>query len=269
MIDLHPFTKIAWKGQDIRDQWNNRINRISRLHHEAEYRMVLDGYRKCATLHIDNYNLEDRIERIMNDGLVWLPIARSKKYSGFSHKHLYTKKGNPESFVYGVLSRDIEDARLFREVSKRRTDHNKIGELLGYPSCCTKFFTEVWSKDIFDPLYESAINTKNAKVLGDSVIVDDYSEYCNQYLRYFGLRITTHLPCNLKCSRSIEIGEVWLKLMHEIDYTATEWLIQILKLPIEWSILKGIAKINTPLFVGVCNTVFTAREKKVILNGLS
>jgi len=270
--DLSPFTKISWKGEELRVMWQPRIARISKLHSNTEYEMVKQGHRDCATLHIDWTNFEDLITKIMDDGLVWLPIVRSKRYGGFSHKHLYTHRGDPESFVYGVLARDLETAKTFVKASQNPTDHILLGDLLGYPRCCSEFFTIVWGIGEFDPLWSISASTEGQieSECGQTprTISVSCHPFANQFLRYFGLRITTHFPCSLKCKETLKVGKIWFEVMRELDATAAEWLMEILKLPLEWSALKGIAKVDTPLFVGTCNTVFTSDERKVILKGV-
>ena len=82
----------------------------------------------------------------------------------------------------------------------------------------------------------------------------------------FGVRITSHLPCSIQCDDTIKIGEKWIEAIRELDEEAGEWAVEILSMPIKWSILKGIAQVETPLFFGITNSVFTEHKKEVYIN---
>lgn len=270
-VDLHPFTKVAWKTKELKEIWAERILRVARAYNNAEYSLVKSGVRPCAVVHIDWYNADTIIEKITTDGLVYLPIRWSKKYQGFSHKHFFTQKGDPESFIYGVLSNSLESAKQFREAElNNKVDHKRIGELLAYPECCINAFNKRWGDGIIDPLFEAAeVVADKREVIngGTEVIYAKSHPYANPFLRYFGIRITSHLPCSIQCKETIEIGEAWIKAMRESDEEAADWAVEILSMPVKWNILKGIAQVETPLFFGITNTVFTEHKKEVILNG--
>ena len=267
-VDVPPFVKIAWKSKDLKEEWGERILRISRAYHNAEYLLVKKKDRACAVVHIDWKTADDLIEKITTDGLIYLPIRWSKKYSGFSHKHFFTQKGDPDSFIYGVLSYDLDHAKQFRDAELNgKVDHKVIGELLGYPECCSDAFIDRWGKGIIDPLFEAAevvgeIESNN----GTEIIHAKAHPYANPFLRYFGVRITSHLPCSIQCQDTIKIGEKWIEAMRELDEEAAKWAVAILSMPIKWGILKGIAQVETPLFFGITNSVFTEHKKEVYLN---
>jgi len=269
-VDLKPFTKIAWKSKEAKEIWAERILRISRAYHNAEYLLVKKKIRPCAVIHISwNAGVDELIERITTDRLFYLPIRWSKKYSGFSHKHFFTQKGDPDSFIYGVLSYDLDYAKQFRDAELGdHVNHEKIGELLGYPKCCTEAFIDRWSKGIFDPVFEAAeiVATKKEKINGTEIIHATAHPYANPFLRYFGVRITSHLPCTIQCEETKKIGEKWIQAMRELDEEAAKWAVEILSMPIKWSVLKGIVQVETPLFFGITNSIFTEHKKEVWLN---
>ena len=101
-------------GEYMSRFWEPLLGQVASLHDTAEYEMVRQGRRKCGTLHLAPHNFHRLIEKLRKDGMVWLPIQWSKNYTGFSHYHLPTVAGDPESTCYGVMARDIEDAELFR-----------------------------------------------------------------------------------------------------------------------------------------------------------
>lgn len=271
-IDVPPFTRLVWNSDDARRRYEHVLSKAASLHDKAEYEMVRRGKRKCGTLHLAPHNFHILSERLQKDGMVWLPIQWSKSYSGFSHYHLPTTVGDPNSSCYGVIARNMEDAEAFRTASAYngrnagKVDHEIIGELLGFPSCCAKNFVDKWAEGFFDPVWQSAIGTKTGRVVKDRVVEVEGHIHTNQMLRYFGFRTTSHFPCSLDCEATIAIGEVWLEVMREIDPEATSYLIEILEKPLIWSCLHGIATIETPEFTGITNSLPTRERWSVLYN---
>ncbi len=270
-VDVHPFTRLVWNSEEARQKYGNILSQAIALHDKAEYEMVRLGKRKCGTLHLAPHNFHILMERIKKDNMVWLPIQWSKSYSGFSHYHLPTTAGDPNSSCYGVMAKSMEDAEAFRTASAyngrnaNKTDHEAIGELLGFPACCTKFFTEEWSNGFYDPVWQSASATKH-KVVSERILKVEGHIHTNQMLRYVGLRTTSHFPCSLKCEETIKIGETWLDVMRSLNSAATDTLIELLGMPLIWSTLHGIATVETPIFTLITNSLPTKKRWIVVHN---
>lgn len=260
-IEPFPFTKVIWHSVDAKEEWERIVERSRSLHDQAEYEMVRQGYRRCATVHISPWNYDEMMERIISDGLVWLPMVRTKNYGGFSHKHYPTHPGDPDSSVYGVLARTLDDAEAFREATRGNgsgSDHITIGELLGFPRCCAEKFNEWWPTYI-DPVYQAAeisehtvFETENYSGLKVTPHIAT-----QQMLRYAGFRLCSHFPCSLECEASIEVGRAWREVMRSIDPKAYEYFERVMTLPGEWSCLHGIAQVETPHFTIVTNSMPT------------
>jgi len=266
-LDLYPFVKFVWHSQKAKDEWEERVQRARRLHDRVEFEMVARGHRRAATLHLSPRYFEHQVEQIHKAGLVWLPIQRTRNYSGFSHKHFPTTGDDPNSSVYGVLARTIEDAEEFRRASSYMTttptDHETIGELLGFPSCCRAFFTEVWPT-FFDPMWQAAERTAGAKLVRERTL-EVRGSYLNvQLLRYAGFRVTSHLTCSLDCEASKEIGRIWEQVGFDIDPEGAQALKEILTMPIRWSVLHGIVQVETPIFTVVTNSMPTKQKWEIL-----
>lgn len=265
-LDVFPFVGFIWNSVWAQEDWAHLVKRARTWHDRAEYWMVKEGARKCATLHISPHNYDEIIERIAKDKLVWLPIQRTRNYNGFSHMHFPVGHLDMNSSVYGVLATNMEDALAFREASESKpTDHKTIGELLGFPDCCTDAFNEWWPL-YYDPVYQTAQRTEGIKTWkGEnySAIYVTPHISTHQMLRYAGFRITSHFPCSLDCKASVEVGKVWMDVGSKYDPRGLEALIEILKLPGEWSCLHGIAQIETEPFTVTTNSMPT-KEKWAI-----
>jgi len=251
-MNLKPFVKIAWNSNKERRQWREVIQKAGQLSFQVEYETVKRGLRQVNVYHIDPQCFDEQIEKVVEDGLVFLPILRSRKYSGFSHQHYPVEKLDINCFVYGAIAHDLETAKKFREAS-RNGDHITQGMLLGYPKCCCEFFQNAWIKQkALDPCYETGLNTEGYNV-NKGVVHIEGNPLLNQMLRYFGLRITPFFPCSFKCPEAIKIGEQWFDLMNKLDSNTAETIKSLLKAPLTWSLHKSIIEVTTPHFRGIVN----------------
>ena len=265
MLDLNPFVKIAWNSDAIKKQWLNKFNDIRNLSFETEYQMVKKGFREANVFHMSPSNFDTQIQKITQDKLTFLPIMRNKMYSGFSHKQFPADKLDMNSFVYGVVAKDLETAEKFVNASEKG-DHLTIGQRLGYPKCCCEAFQENWiNKKILDPCYEAAMKTSGNRVDTVGVHVQIHP-YINSMLRYFGARISPFFPCSFSCNEAIKVGERWFNLMKSLNQKDAIALKELLEQPISWSLHKGIIYIKTPLFKGIVNGYDCETRKDVIAN---
>lgn len=258
-VDPYPFSSVVWNSVDALRRWGPILERARALHDRAEYWMVVEGKRKCATMHVSPHNYDHLMERIQSDGLVWLPIKRTKNYSGFAHRHYPVEHLDMNSSVYGVLARTKEDAEAFRAASVGgKVDHRTIGELLGFPSCCIQFFVDFWPT-FYDPIYQTAERSPHKVWAGENYsalhVVPHIATH--QMLRYAGFRLTSHLPCSFHCEESVKVARDWLEVCRKYDPQGTECLLEILSLPGEWSVCHGIAVVETPYFTIVTNSLPT------------
>lgn len=265
MLEIKPFVKIAWNSDAIRKQWSDVFQSIRRLTIDSEYEMVKLKLREANVYHMTPQNFDKEIEKITRDGLVFLPMVRSKAYDGFSHRQYPVKELDFNCFVYGVVAQDLETAQEFVESSKNG-DHLTIGQLLGYPKCCCEAFQENWvNKKILDTCYEAAINTTGNTIDEMGVHVKAHP-YINPMLRYFGAKITPFFPCSYSCNEAIKVGETWFNLMKSLNDEASGTIIELLEQPISWSLNKGIIYIKTPLFKGIVNGYDCETRKDVLSN---
>lgn len=276
-LDPFPFVSVIWNSVDAMRRWKPVLDRARAVHDRAEYWMVLEGKRRCATMHISPQNYDTWIEQLTADGLVWLPIQRTRNYSGFAHRHYPVQELDGNSSVYGVLARTKEDAEAFRAASSRReggADHVTIGELLGFPRCCAEAFVKWWPT-FYDPVYQCAQESPHVVWEGEnySALLVQPHIATQQMLRYAGFRLTSHFPCRLDCKASIEVAKDWLDVARRHDPQGTECLLEILSLPGEWSVCHGIAVVETPVFTIVTNSMptkarWTVRWESVSKEGL-
>lgn len=268
-LDIRPFTRIIWKNDDIKKEWKPKLNKAQHVHHESEWKTVAEGYRDVCTVHISNKNYKRMIDKLTEDGMFFKPLHKTARYSGFSHKHI-TPKGNENYNWYGVASKDNKICKEFAKAD-RKNDHKTIGKYLNFPQCCRDKFNKVWSKGIIDPIFEAVECLDESELVykdnGKLLKIDEVYPESHMMLRYIGIRMTSHLPCSMKCEKTKEYSHFWKEVKKEIDKDGYNYLMEILKMPLTWDAYRGIVEVTTPIFKVITTTGFTWDKRIVEVGG--
>ena len=224
--------RLIWVSQQARDVWEPEIRRMSALVSDLETRSVAAGHRRAAWHTIHRDEIPDYSARMAERGLIVSPVQYVGSFEGFIH---YTPAG--DSHAYCVISRDIDTATEFREAFKAG-NHIMQGELLGFPECCTAFFSEQWAVGNYDPIPQMAR--------------ERFHPFSSPALRYVGLRVGFHIPCSFACEKTIDIAGKRLLLATDDE---RKLLTALLSMPIEWNARHGVLQIRTPIFFAIGTTV--------------
>lgn len=94
-----------------------------------------------------------------------------------------------------------------RVIFQPRIDNLKYGYILGYPSCCVKFFSKFnnWRK--YSYLYEAYKNTKYKP-----------SFLCNPFLKATSFSYIFHMPCSYSCKNTINLVKVLRKEIQKREH---------------------------------------------------
>jgi hypothetical protein len=262
MLNITQFTRIVWKSQESKDKWNDKINAINDVYKKCEIETVIQGVRRATTFQMGSNDVTRLFEILNNNNLIFTPIAQAGYAQGFSHCHKPVEIGKP-SYWYGSITKNVENGALFKLASNsciQSEIHTPIGELLGYPSCCTEKFIKEWTTRNFDAMYEIAKNTDDITITDSEThqtcTVNNIGKYSiiSPLLRYFGIRLIPHFPCNLKCDKSYDISQKWLNIMSKIDSDAANDLVELLESFECWDSLNGVVEVSTPYFKGMTHT---------------
>jgi hypothetical protein len=161
---LPEFTRVSWVRENLRQVWEPRINKIQYMWKKLEWKSVVSEIRPCSLIYItpEEY-VKESIEWLEN-GLICLPAQiEGMNSSGYLNRSLAYRPGYP--FLYRmILSRKDKDAISLKE-ARKSYDNNKIGQMLGYPECCCKFFYNTYVKehyiDITWPMAVGKITSSN------------------------------------------------------------------------------------------------------------
>lgn len=238
--------------------------------------MVKRGFRDANVYQLDPNKFDNQIKKVVLDGLIFLPILRSKRYSGYGHRHYPTDIIDQDTFIYGVIAKDKATAIRFHDagvvdLSKRigyyptqGIDHDATGEMLGYPKCDRDFFSHTWLKDgCLDPMFETAMNTSNIEVVTPNEVKVGGHTYLNRLIRYFGFGVIPYFPHSFDCKPSIDFAVKWFNIMREYDEEAADACVCALNQPMTWSLNNCIIYVEHPLFIGSANGYYTSEERVV------
>jgi hypothetical protein len=260
-VSARPSIDIEYTDIATRIEWARKIshaNNLPRLERET----VKHGLRPCGLLFgLDPARLDELVSQYAGDGLVLQPIARMAVVNE-AFRHFATPPGKDEAYrLKCVIARGVRDAQQFRDADRERDDIS-IGEMLGYPPCCTRFFASVWRQGFFDPIWQTAENTPDHAIRSRSVRHDGHGnavetsivlapnpEGCkiSSCLRYIGVRITSHFACAANCATSIAIANQRIDLARRLQMSVDPAL-ELLRLPCRWECQDGMAHVSTPAF---------------------
>jgi len=266
---MQPFWNISWRSKEIQQKWAPIVEKTRHINSIVEYESVKQGFRKCNTYHLYSSTYDKDIEKIMNDGLYFQPILRSKIYNGGGYVHYPSDKLGPNTFVYGVVANDKESGDLFKEYSiPGNVDHRIIGELLGYPKCCVNWFIDTWiGKNKPDPMYEVAENTKGVKKTDSYTLEVSSKPELNRFIRYSGAWLCPFHTHSLDCKDAIKFTDWWGELFKQQNEFVYDELIELLSMGLTWSVNNYIVYVEHPLFRLIANGFDSGEPHYVKLRG--
>jgi hypothetical protein len=250
---LPDFTRHSWVGERARTTWEPRIERICQAWADVEWLSVFDGVRRCALVGLS----EEGISRAVPE---W--SARHLSASSLPLTDLPAHPGLTFIVVGGLA--DVNQARD----AWAAHDDDALGQLLGYPDCCRRFFHDVWvGRRSVDTTWAMAANTIAPQ--GSVVTLDSIEpQLANILWRWTGVRAVPHLPCQFVCPATISLGERLLDVAARAGYgEEAGWIREVLSWPVEWSGLHGIAEIKTPVLKISARTDATAQKYTVRWSG--
>lgn len=256
-VEIEPVAEIVYylRGRFLKES----IALLASACWKAEILSVAHGKRPVATTHLSQESFPEGLAELTELGLYVLPLRKARPVKGFAHRFYDPRPGEPFT-VYCCVSRDRSLLREFRRAHEL-SDHGALGELLGYPECCRRFFSEVWPRDV-DPILPMALNSGAKEVGRLHYVVEDYYPECLPVLRYIGLRAVPHLPCSLRCEATRQFAEVFL------PYIPEDLLLSLLRQPMSFSSLYSVAIVDTPYFQVIANTTPYAERVRIDLVGV-
>lgn len=139
-----------------------------------------------------------RIGHILED--LGLYFTMTKREKDFVYDITYKKKLFKE--LQGVKTKRKQDSKMSAKEWQKTNDHVGLGQMYGYPTCCTEAYTRDFKNDK-SPLDRAT----------------------NQYFRYFAqhgtiseeIHFVNYFPCSMDCKKTIELGRKNRETLEAMD----------------------------------------------------
>lgn len=232
---LPEFTRTAWSSPGARAVWEPRIHAIAQRWLAVERASV--GVVRSASLQFGTSE-------------EWLEIDRRARAIGLATGVVQTY---PDGRVRFVLTKSATVGPFVTAWAEKQDD--AIGEALGFPRCCRTFFHDVWN-------VQGLRDTTPSMALAPS---EDGPPEANILLRWLGVRYVPHLPCAFDCASTSTLGAEMRALMPDPERA---WADELLRWPMRWSALHGIAELETPVLKVNMDTDPTSALQEVRRRGV-
>jgi Putative heavy-metal chelation len=238
-----PFCRIAWVSDQARAAWQPVLADIARARPRIFAAAVRAGLYRCALLRIPGAHLSG----------IRASLAE----------------------MHGLAVEVLDDSTAVREcvigdadaVAEFRTaGRNTQADLLGVPECCRRFQDQIRSVWGFaDLTLPRALNTPGAAMVDGTIRIPS-AGLLNTILTRIEMGLLSYEPCSMACPPSLRLAEAWLACGRAGGFEReTAALSEVLRWPVEWSGLHGIAEIKTPILKISANTDATGEPYRVQL----
>jgi hypothetical protein len=220
--------RIGWVSPAARETWEPRIAAISAAWLVVERESVVAGVRKSALQNVTPEELPALMAAMAGKGVSVIPLTRTAHANGYQSATRALSPGEP--WAYRCAITQPQFATYWSKVGL--ANDAAIGELLGTPECCRRFFDRVWSA-------ERWMDTTWPYAQGDIA-----AGSLNMLWRWLGVRPVSHLPCSPHCRESLALAE---KLKALLPPEERFWFREILSWSVKWTALHGVAEITSPI----------------------
>lgn len=259
---LPEITRYAWVSDRARALWEPRFEQIKQAWAHIELTSVAREQRPACVRMVNPGALHGSQPDRTLAGFELAPIGPvAMSNSPYLAGVVSPAEGQPYALQVAVASTQ-QDAAALAE-AWRAGDQARIGDLLGYPRCCSEFFERTWVQEGWlDTTWPMTLaSTTDGAGAHDNEFEREVAGPvgCNILLRWMGLRAVPHLPCSFDCAETGRSAESLREIAYD-DGMGDEFdlLYQTLNWPIEWSALHGVAIIKTPVVTITTTTDATA-----------
>ena len=181
---LPEWTRRAWVSHEAQTVWEPRLTAIGVAWDYAEIASVERNVRPSALRFCTPAELPKLTAKMAAVELSVVVLGQSPVNSDS-----YSSSGSQYiggAFNYRIAICKPEDMGRWTEVWAA-SDNDKIGQLLGFSSCCREFFNRVWvTEDHVDTSWPMAINSApNITVDGSEIIIPEGGAGANILLRWW------------------------------------------------------------------------------------
>lgn len=209
-------------------------------------------------------------------------VVKEDKDKAYSDKGVKVPIDSSEpGYFFVYVSKDKDKAEGAKKL-ENEGNHKGLGEVLGYPSCCSEFFEKHFEEE------SKKNNDFTLAVLRES---DGFKFpfYTNIASRHFDVTLLNHFPCSFNCEASVELAKRYLDVVKKHDKESAEVMEGMLKGGVVYTETQGVFLLRYPeldhngldyeLVMGSNNSqlygmlkgaeyIEIVNKNKVILNGM-
>ena len=250
-----------WPTEAERDSWQVlKRGSLARWAH-LEWLSVAEGLRMCGIMRVTFKELPSLSASLLRHGLAIVPTsALDAGDKGYRATQLPPKPGEPFDLRCAIGKPKDASALIDAEL---HSDDRVIGKMLGYPDCCTDFFSTLWSHGFIDTTWQMATNSvHSSSSSGELVIKGNWQT--NVILRWAGIRPVPHLPCSCNCRGTIQLQKKWSELADYAGYSQERSFEEgIYRTPLRWRAIHGRTSIVSPLLEMTVDTDISTGEASI------
>lgn len=231
---LSDFSRRQWVSAQARSLWEPRICAIGQQFAAAE-RASVGTIRSAAIQNASPERFQELAQHAIQIGAIATPLGLQGRSDEYAASSVDLNASEPWEHRL-ALTTPVMAAPFLK--AWRNGDDEIVGQLLGYPKCCRRFFAETWGAGSVDPTWDMADHSVSFNDEGDGPIE------ANILLRWLGVRYIPHMPCGFRCEGTVELGRKFRALIPERE---REWMDELLSMPMLWTSLNGIGEVTTPI----------------------
>ena len=217
--------QLLYKGRDLLHSFETMVDAFEIL-------FVLEDLKPVARIemHEDSYaNMHDfcTANNLALELSFFKILKQDKNEPGYDPSNttaLMAKTDHPsKGHFFAYISKSRDDAQHTRFYEHIHNDE-KMGEMLGYPACCVRFYRDNYEKaaELHDDYcFFSIANTKAHPPF-----------YTNNTLRFFDVALLSHFPCSFDCVESLFQAKRRLEAIRKYNPALADYVEDVLKGPV-------------------------------------
>ena len=172
--------------------------------------VVRQGFYNSELKKDEEFCQENNLFLVKSKFKVLLKDECGNNSSHYTNKGIRVEENDPQGMFFVYLSKEEEKVWLasYYELVE---DHQKLGLILGYPTCCVAFFCKIFDE-----------NKTNLEL-------EPTNPWTDLSKRSKDRVLLSHFPCSSECPESIALGKKYFGVLEKVDKEKAEELISKLK----------------------------------------
>ncbi|HII17489.1 TPA: hypothetical protein HA361_06255 [Candidatus Woesearchaeota archaeon] len=148
-------------------------------------------------------------------------LIKKDDSKGYSDKGTILPKGAAEGYAFLYIAREQAIAKKAK-MHEHQQEHIALGEVLGYPACCCRFFARHYDT-------QSQKSNDYTLLALDNSTSRPFPYETNIAMRHFDISLLSHFPCSYHCAASIAIAKKHLAVVRSENERTAERILKMLR----------------------------------------